>query len=311
MARTWTTWINSLFLVIVFIIYLFYITPTNEVQIINCKILNFLSSTLRYKELIEWKLISFTISNLEYNESFFSWIFYLLISQSIFAWTYSKLLLSVDISKSIIKTDRNLQAKNYFIIGFIGAILLLLIATLIINHLYEKQHIQRIERLVKEAYSNIDTTLNKQLKYTEQKMLDDIDKIIDKQINNAFIPVYHGIPNLSNYYYSLPSEYTRIALKANDLYCGYKNGTLVPYYNELLPDGYKLERCNDKMLDNEIQAKINQHLFTKTNFSMAMNEASYNINTEIVNYMNVLQTELRASIKQLNTNSDISTNKGH
>jgi len=152
MARTWTTWINSLFLVIVFIIYLFYITPTNEVQIINCKILNFLSSTLRYKELIEWKLISFTISNLEYNESFFSWIFYLLISQSIFAWTYSKLLLSVDISKSIIKTDRNLQAKNYFIIGFIGAILLLLIATLIINHLYEKQHIQRIERLVKEAY---------------------------------------------------------------------------------------------------------------------------------------------------------------
>lgn len=308
-ARRWATWINSLLLVIIFVIYQFFTTPTNEVQIISCKTLDFLSSTLRYKELIEWKLVSSSINILDYNNGFYGWIFYLLISQSIFAWTYTKLLLSVDISKSIIKTDKNIKSKNYFIIGFIGAILLLLISTLIINHLYEKKHIQKIERLVKEAYVEIDNTLNEQLEASKQKVLDEIDKIIDQQIDIAFTPVYYGVPSLSSYYYSVKGEYIRIALKGNDVYCEYKNGTLVPYYNQFLPNGYKLKRCNDKMLDIEIQSRISQYLFRESNFSIKMNKASLNINTSISNNITALQNELQASVELFKGNTDISTNK--
>ncbi|QOY53516.1 hypothetical protein HUE88_12970 [Candidatus Sulfurimonas baltica] len=308
-VRRWTAWINTALLVIVFVIYQFFTTPTAEVQVINCKFLDFLSSTLRYKELIEWKLISSSMDSLDNNTSFFGWMFYLFISQGIFAWAYSKLLLSVDIPKSIIKTDDNLQIKNYFFIGFIGAILLLFVSTLIINHLYEKQHIQKMQKLVKKTYVEIESTLNKQLKSNEQKILDEIDKIIDNQIDTAFAPVYDAIPSLSSYYYSVKGEYTRIALKGHDLYCGYKNGTLVPYYNQFLPNGYKLKKCNDKMLDDEIQARINRYLFIESSFDMHINRASINVNKAIVNNISYLRDEMKSSIESLENSENISNNE--
>ena len=302
-ARRWTVWINTVLLIIVFVIYQFFTTPTTEVQLISCKILDFLSSSLRYKELIEWKIASSSIS------SFVGWIFYLLITQSIFAWAYSKLLLSVDISKSIIKTDKNLQNRNYFILGFIGTILLLLISTLIINHLYEKKHIQNMKKLVIDTYTEVDTTIDRQLKSSEKQMLYEIDKIIDNQIETAFSPVYSGVTNLSSYYYSIKGEYTRIALKGHDLYCGYKNGTLVPYYNQILPDGYKLKKCNDKMLDDEIAGRINRYLFVQNSFTMHINRASANIDNSIMQSMKLQQEELKSSISSLENSENISTNE--
>ena len=309
-SRRWAGWINTGLLVIVFVSYQFFTTPTTEIQVVNCEILNFLSSSLRYKELIEWKLMSLSMSNLEYHSSFFGWILYLLVSQGLFAWAYSKLLLSVNISKSIMSTsEKSQQFKNYFLVGFIGAILLLLVSSLIINHLYKKHHIQKAEAFVKKTYIEIDTTIERQLKYSEQTILDEIDEIIDQQIGAAFTPVYYGIPNLSNYYYSVKGEYIRIALKGNDLYCGYKNDTLVPYYNQFLPNGYKLKKCNEEMLDTEIQDRINRYLFVESRFNMQINRASRNINEGIVNHWETLKNKLNNSLNSLENNETIFNNK--
>ena len=309
-SRRWSAWINTGLLLIIFVLYQFFLTPTTEIQMVNCEILDFLSSTLRYKELIELKLMSTSMSNLEYNSSFFGWILYLFISQGLFAWVYSKLLLSVTISKSIIRTDeKSQQSKNYFIIGFIGAIVLLLVSSLIINHLYEKHHIQKIKALVEKAYIEIDVTLDRELKSSEQKRLDEIDRIIDIQIDAAFTPVYYGIPSLSNYYYSVKGEYTRIALKGHDLYCGYKNGTLVPYYNQYLPNGYKLKKCNEKMLDTEIQSRINKYLFVESRFDMQINRASRNVNEGIASHLQTLKNKLNSFLNSLENNETISNNE--
>jgi len=306
-SRRWATWVNTGLLVIVFILYQFFTTPTTEIQVVNCEILDFLSSSLKYKELIEWKLMSLSMHNLEYSSSFLGWIVYLLISQGVFAWVYSKLLLSVNISKSIIRTDeKSQQSKNYFIVGFIGAILLLLVSSLIINHLYTTQHIQKVEALVKKTYNEINTTLNGQLGSSEQKILDEIDKIIDKQINTAFTPVYYGIPSLSDYYYSLEGGYTRIALKGHDLYCRYKNGTLVPFYNKL---GFNIQRCNNKMLDQEIQVQINRYLFVESSFNMHINIATKNVNKSIFSHLDNLKDTLNSTIESLEKDKIISSNK--
>lgn len=309
-SRKIAGWINTGLLVIIFMSYQFFTIPTFEIQVFNCEFVDFLSSSLRYKELTEWKLMSVSMNNLEYNSKFFGWILYLFISQGLFAWVYSNLLLSVKISKSIIYTDeKQQQSKNYFLIGFIGAILLLLVSSLIINHLYEKHHIQKMESFVKTVYIEVDNLISKELKSSEQVMLDNIDKTIDKQLDATFIPVYTRIPNLSNYYYSVKGEYTRIALKGHDLYCEYKNNTLVPYYNQYLPNGYKLKKCNEKMLDTEIQDKINKYLFVESRFNMNINRASQNINKDISSQLYALKNKLKTSINSLENNKTISNNK--
>lgn len=304
-ARRVATWFNTVLLIVIFVLYQFFTTPTTEIQVISCEVLDFLSSTLRYKELIEWKLVSSSIYSLDHNYSLYSWILYLFITQGVFAWAYSKLLLSVDISMTIIKSDNSVQTKNYFILGFVGAILLLLVSTLIINHLYEKDHMQAIEKKVQKAYLTIDTTINKQLRSSEHKILDSIDQTIDKQIDIAFEPVYQGIPRLSDYYYSVKGEYTRIVLKGHDLWCGYKNGRLVPY-NKFLPNWFKLKKCNDKMLNDEIQSKINRYLFIDSNFNMHSNKASINVNRSIEGHLNSLKNELQRSLKSFGEKENIS-----
>ena len=305
-ARRWTAWINTSILIIIFVIYQFFATPTTEVRVLSCEVLDFLSSILRYKELLEFKLMSSSMDNLDYDSSFSAWVLYLFISQGIFAWAYSKLLLSVHISKSIIQTDENAESKNYFLIGFIGAILLLLLSSFIINHLYKKHHIHEMQVLLEKAYLDIDAALSGELKSSEQKILNEIDKIIDEQIDTAFAPVYYGTPNLSNYYYSLEGEYTRIALKGHDIYCRYKNGTLLPFYNNL---GFNLKECNDKMLDEEIQDRINKYLFVQSNFNVRINRASGNINKSIVNNLNNLEDALNNSFASLEKNKNISNNE--
>ncbi|QSZ43116.1 hypothetical protein GJV85_10975 [Sulfurimonas aquatica] len=308
-ARRMTVWINTALLIIVFVTYQFYTTPTTEIHTIDCNFLDFLSSTLRYRELVEWKVVSLSMQNMDDNYAFYSWLFYLFMTQGIFAWAYSKLLLSINISKSVLEIGKRGETKNYFLIGFIGAIVLLLISTLFVNHLYEKHHIQKMEKLVKKAYSEIDTRLNQQLKSSEQKILDDIDTIIDKQIEIAFVPVYDAIPGLSNYYYSLKGEYTRIALKGHDLYCEYKNATLLPYYNKFLPTGYKLKKCNEQMLHNEIQSRINSHLFVQNNFSTRIRTTSEIVNSSIISNISNLRGSLKSTMESFESNESISENK--
>ncbi|RLA75879.1 MAG: hypothetical protein DRG78_20100, partial [Epsilonproteobacteria bacterium] len=101
MARRWSVWINAVVLVLVFVLYQFFTVPSYELKEFNCEILNFLSSSLHYKELLEWKLMSQTTGMLKSGDTLLIWSFYLLISQGLFSWTYSKLLLSISIPKSI------------------------------------------------------------------------------------------------------------------------------------------------------------------------------------------------------------------
>ncbi len=307
-SRRWSVWINTLLLVLVFTGYKFFSTPLNQVQNIECEILNFLSDSMKYKELLEFKLVSASIGIAEYSKSFIFWILYLLVSHGIFVWVYSSLLLSVDIKSSIV-LDAKGKKQNFFLLGFIGTILVLLIATLIINHLYEKHHIQKMQRLMQETYIKIDKTIDKELASGERKILARLDDIVDKQIDTAFIPVYEGIPRLSDYYYSVKGEYTRIALKGHDLYCGYKNDTLAPFYNRYLPNGLKLKRCNVEMLNEEIESKIKKYLFEDTDFNIHIDAASKSINNGIFEDMTEIRFNILNSLIELDSQKYTHTNQ--
>jgi hypothetical protein len=297
-ARRWAVWINTLFLIITFVAYQFFTAPSYEIKVFSCEILNLISSTLRYKELLEWKFMSASAGTLTYNNGIFAWLFYLLLSQGIFAWGYSKLLLSVSIPKSIIYKEES-KSRNYFTFGFIATILLLFIITMSINHLYERQHIKNVQARVNKAYEEVDRVINEKLSSSEHSIIDNINSVIDSEVDNAFEPVYGSISELSDYYYSVKGEYTRIILKGYSLYCGYKNNYLVPYYNQYLPNGYKLKQCDSQMLDNEIQSKINFYLFDKNDFSQRVDRASATINESIKNSMTDFQSELKESLNSL------------
>ena len=297
-ARRWAVWINTLFLIITFVAYQFFTPPSYEVKVFSCEILNFLSSTLRYKELLEWKFMSLSVGGLESANGVYAWLFYLLLSQGIFAWGYSKLLLSVSVSKSIIYKEEG-KHKNYFIFGFIATILLLFIITMSINYLYERQHMQNAQTQINRAYKEVDKVLNAKLNSSEQLLIEQINSVIDAEVDFAFKPVYGSIPALSDYYYSVKGEYTRIVLKGYSLYCGYKNDYLVPYYNKYLPNGYKLKQCDSQMLDSEIESKINHYLFDNNDFSARVDKASKVINENIKESMTNFQDELNESLNLL------------
>ncbi|MFT7004538.1 MAG: hypothetical protein ACJAWW_001901 [Sulfurimonas sp.] len=288
-SRRWSIWINTVLLLVVFILYQFFTTPTEEVKMFSCEILNFLSYTLRHKELLEWKFMSAS------NELFI-WLFYLSISQGVFAWAYSRLLLSMSIPTSIIYKEKD---RNYFIIGFIATILLLLVITMSINKLYEKYHMQNVQTQINKAYKEVDKVISSKLNTSEQLLINDIDAVINVEIDKVFVDVYASIPKLSNYYYSVKGEYSRIILKGYSLYCGYKNDYLAPYYNQYLPNGYKLQQCNSKMLDDEIESKINLYLFEQSNFSQKIDKASNVIDKDIKQSMGDFQKELRESLTSL------------
>jgi transcription termination factor NusB len=301
-SRKWSVWINTLLLLIILSLYQFFVSPQNTNVELECEILNFLSSSIRYKELIEFKLLSISSGSFEYSKGFFIWLIYLLASNAVLAWGYSALLLSIDIRGSVVKEDKK---RNFFLLGFIGVIVLLLLSSLIINHLYEKHHIQKMQLLVKKTYEKIDNTIDSELSNTRKEMLSQIDKAIDIQIDMAFYGVYQGIPNLSDYYYSIKGEYTRIALKGHDLFCGYKNDTLAPYYNRYLPNGYKLKRCSENMLNDEIESKIKKYLFIQSGFEDKMIQASVSVNQSIYQHIDGLKSKLDKSVKQIDIDSGI------
>ncbi|WP_294961740.1 hypothetical protein [Sulfurimonas sp.] len=303
-SRRWAVWINTFILLCIFIIYQFFTAPTYEVNIFKCEILNFLSSTLRYKELLEWKFMSASTSIIGNNNGTFFWFFYLLISQGIFAWAYSKLLLSVSIPRSIIKKEDS-KSRNYFIFGFIATILLLFVITMSINHLYEREHLQNIQTQINKAYKEVDRVISSKLTSSEKSLIENINLVIDAEVDMAFKPVYMSIPKLSDYYYSVKGEYTRIILKGYSLYCGYKNDYMVPYYNQYLPNGYKLKQCDSKMLDNEIESKINYFLFEENDFSIKVDNASGSINESIKKSMKDFQSELNESLNSLESQHQI------
>ncbi len=292
-SRRWSAWINTLFLIVIFVIYQFFTTPTYETKEFSCQIVNFLSQSFHYKDIIEYKLMSISTNELQSNSSIFIWIIYLFISQGIFVWTYSKLLLSLSIPASVITKDKE-QNKNFFFIGFISTILLLFVISITINHLYEKHYINK----VKEMYSEVDAKINMHLNKNEQILLNDINEVIDKEVDKVFEDVYKSIPRLSAYYYSVKGEYSRIILKGYSLYCGYKNSYLAPYYNQYLPDGMKLKKCNSNMLNDEITSKINLYLFEQNSFSLKLNQASVvidkNINASMNNFKNDLDKDLES-----------------
>jgi len=293
-SRRWSVWINSAVLLLVFVIYQFFSTPQMEVITIKCEIVNFLSSLFHYKELLEWSVLSSSLSSVEADKSFVSWLVYLFISQGIFVWVYSKLLLSVDVLK-LFRDKKSNERKNYFLFGFIGTIFLLLISTLVINHLYDK----KIQEELSTTYVKVQKSIGITLDSGEQKMLSDIDMIIEDEVNLAFSGVYDGVPSLSAYYYSLKGEYTRVALKGHDVYCGYKNGILVPYYNQYLPDVYKLKKCNEKMLDDEIKSKIDKYLFAQSDFDTYIKRISNSVNEKINQDMQSINAEISKSLGEL------------
>ncbi|WP_373034944.1 hypothetical protein [Sulfurimonas sp.] len=298
LSRRVAAWINTFILIVVFVIYQFFWVPAYEVKEFSCEILNFLSSILHYKELLEWKFMSTSIGTLQAKESIFAWVFYLLVSQGIFAWGYSRLLLSVSISKSIIY-EENDKKRNYFIFGFIATILLLFVITLSINHLYEKKHMQNVQTQINIAYKEADRQINAKLSSGEQALIEDMNAVIDAEVEKVFESVYDSIPQLSDYYYSVKGEYSRIILKGFSLYCGYKNDYLVPYYNQYLPNGYKLKQCDSKMLDKEIESKINLYLFEKNDFSNRLDRASNVIDASIKKSMTDFKDELDESLNTL------------
>ena len=293
-ARRWSVWINSAVLLVTFVIYQFFSTPQSEIIAIDCEIVNFLASLFHYKELLEWSVMSSSLSSVGVDKSFFSWLIYLFISQGVFVWAYSKLLLSVDVLK-LFRDKESQERKNYFLFGFIGTIFLLLISTLVINHLYDK----KIQEELSITYVKVQKSIGITLESGEEKMLEDIDVIIENEVNLAFSGVYDGVPDLSDYYYSLKGEYTRVALKGHDVYCGYKNGTLVPYYNQFLADGYKLKKCNEKMLDDEINSKIDKYLFTESNFDEYMKRISTSVNEKVNQNMQSIKAEISVNLDEL------------
>jgi len=297
-SRRWSVWINSLVLLIAFVFYQFFSTPQLEIVQIECEVVNFLASFFHYKELLEWNVLSSSLSNVEADTSFLSWLIYLLLSQGLFVWAYSKLLLSVNVL-SLFRDKKSLQRKNYFLFGFVGTVVLLLITTLVINHLYDK----KIHDELTSSYVRVQKSIGLRLGSGEQKMLSDIDMIIEDEVNLAFSGVYDGIPRLSSYYYSLKGEYTRVALKGHDIYCGYKNGTLSPYYNQYLPDGYKLQECNEKMLDDEIKLKIDKYLFEESDFNTYINSISKSINKKVNEDMKSIKADIDRSLEDLPTKS--------
>jgi hypothetical protein len=293
-ARRWSVWINSAVLLVTFVIYQFFSTPQSEIIAIDCEIVNFLASLFHYKELLEWSVMSSSLSSVGVDKSFFSWLIYLFISQGVFVWAYSKLLLSVDVLK-LFRDKESQERKNYFLFGFIGTIFLLLISTLVINHLYDK----KIQEELSITYVKVQKSIGITLESGEEKMLEDIDVIIENEVNLAFSGVYDGVPDLSDYYYSLKGEYTRVALKGHDVYCGYKNGTLVPYYNQFLADGYKLKKCNEKMLDDEINSKIDKYLFAESNFDEYMKRISTSVNEKVNQNMQSIKAEISVNLDEL------------
>ncbi|WP_324171281.1 hypothetical protein [Sulfurimonas sp.] len=293
-SRRWSTWINALFLLIVFVIYQFFTTPTYETKEFSCQILNFLSQSLHYKELIEYKLISISTKELENKSSIAIWLIYLFISQGLFVWAYSKLLLSFSIPASVIKKDKQ-KNKNFFLIGFIVTILFLFVMSMSINHLYEKHYINK----VKEMYIEVEAKINMHLNKNEQVLVDNINEVIDKEVDRVFEDVYTSIPSLSAYYYSVKGEYSRIVLKGYSLYCGYKNSYLAPFYNSYLPNGMKLKRCNENMLNDEITSKIKHYLFEQNSFSSKLKKASKVIDENINASMNSFKNNLNKDLESL------------
>jgi len=296
-SRRWSVWINTLFLIVVFVAYQFFAMPSYEIKHFSCEILNFISLNLRYTEILEWKFMSSSISGLQDTKGAYIWLVYLFISQGLFLWAYSRLLLSFSISNPI--TKEKSHTRNYFFFGFIVTILLLFIVTMSINHLYEKHHIQKIQTKINIAYKEVDSVISAKLNSGEESLIEQINTVIDAQIDKAFIPVYASVPELSNYYYSVKGEYTRIILKGYSLYCGYKNDYLVPYYNQYLPDGFKLKQCDSKMLESEIELKVNYYLFDKNDFATRINSASNTIDENIKKSMYKFKKDLHKSIYAL------------
>lgn len=302
-SRRWSIYINSVLLLLVFVVYAFFTTPTIEIKLFNCEILNFISSNLRYKELLEFKLISTSLQTLGGGSNIYFWIFYLLISQSLFAWAYSRLLFSFDSLDSILKTKA--RYKNYFLFGFISTIVLLFIISSSINYLYEKHHIQKSQERLEKIYKEVDLVIDAKLSSSRELLLLEIDAKIDEHIDRVFEDVYRGVPDLSEYYYSVRGEYSRVFLKGYSLYCGYKNDYLVPYYNQYLPKKFQLKSCNAEALEEEIMAKINYYLFYQNDFSAKVDEASSLIDSNIKKSMQDFESELKRSIDEIGISSDV------
>ncbi|MCK9491430.1 MAG: hypothetical protein M0Q24_05010 [Sulfurimonas sp.] len=302
-SRRWSIYINTLFLVLIFVVYAYFSTPSSEIKIFNCEILNFISSNLRYKELLQYRLISTSLQTLSSVNNIYLWLFYLILSQSVFAWAYSRVLFSFESLEAILKTKD--QNKNYFLIGFISIIVLLFIISSSINYLYEKQHIKKSQERIEWIYKEIDLVIDTKLSSSEELLLLEIEEKIDNHIDDVFLGVYAGVPDLSAYYYSVRGEYSRVFLKGYSIYCGYKNDFLVPYYNQYLPQRFQLKNCNTEALEEEIMAKINYYLFYQNDFSARVDDASNHINSSIKQSMLNFENELNESIRALNLNQDL------
>jgi len=301
-SRRWSIYINTLFLVLVFVVYAYFSTPNIEIKNFNCEILNFISTNLRYKELLEYKLVSLSLQALSSTGNAYIWVLYLLLSQSVFAWAYSRLAFSFESIDAILKTkDKN---KNYFLFGFILTIILLFIISSSINYLYEKHHIQKSQEKIDRFYKEVDRVIDAKLSSSEMLLLQNIDTKIDEQIDAAFANVYDGVPALSAYYYSIKGEYSRIFLKGYSLYCEYKNDYLAPFYNQYLPQRFQLKECNTQALEDEIESKIDYYLFTQHEFSTKIDEASTKIDASIKESMLNFESELKESIEEVQLNHD-------
>lgn len=301
-SRRWSIYINTLFLVLLFVIYAFFSTPSIEIKLFNCEILNFISTNLRYKELLEYKLISTSLQTLD-SGNIYLWLFYLLLTQSFFAWAYSRVLFSFESLDAILKKKE--RHKNYFLFGFISTIILLFIISSSINYLYEKHHIVKSQEKINKLYKEVDRVIDAKLSSSEDLLLRDMDAMIDEHIDGVFIDVYDGVADLSAYYYSVRGEYSRVFLKGYSLYCGYKNDFLAPYYNQYLPQKFQLKECSTEALEDEIMAKINYYLFYQNDFAIKVDEASDLIDASIKKSMLDFESELKKSISELKLNDEL------
>jgi len=302
-SRRWSIYINTIFLVLVFVVYAFFSTPSIEIKLFNCEILNFISTNLRYKELLEYKLISTSLQALDSSKNIYIWLFYLLVSQSVFAWGYSRVLFSFESLDAILKKKH--KHKNYFLFGFISTIILLFIISSSINYLYEKHHILKSQEKINKLYKEVDRVIDAKFSSSEELLLSDMDAKIDEHIDSVFVGVYDGVPDLSAYYYSVRGEYSRVFLKGYSLYCGYKNDFLAPYYNQYLPQKFQLQECNTRALEDEIMAKINYYLFYQNDFSIKIDEASGLIDASIKKSMLDFESELKKSISELKLDNEL------
>lgn len=301
-SRRWAIWLNTLLLMITFVAYQFFVTPSLEVASANCEILEFVSSAMHQEELLEWKATTLLLNNFDTSTTFVGWLVYLVFSQGFFAWAYSRLLLSAGVAT---------KNRNYFFMGFVGAIVMLLLSSVAVEQLYEKHKLEKhklekhkLEKaraFIDKAYIEIDNRIDSELTSGEQRILKDVDKIIDDEVDVAFESAYRGIPALSAYYYSIKGEYTRLALKGHDLYCGYKNNTMVPFYNKLLPKSFKIEKCDEHKLDNEIEQRVKRYLFVESNLTVKIDKASTNVNIAIQRVMGKFRDRLNTSISSLDS----------